>query len=187
MEYQPLAMSGLMLLTPQRFSDERGFFVESFRLNQFQQHCGPYQFVQENISASQQGVLRGLHYQLTQPQGKLLRVSHGEIFDVVVDLRQSSPTFGQWLGLYLNAAQQQQFWIPPGFAHGFLVLSESAEVCYKTTDYYAPASERSIRWDDSALNIAWPLARLPTATPCLSVRDQHAPPFALAEYFSDLR
>jgi dTDP-4-dehydrorhamnose 3,5-epimerase len=139
--------------------------------------------VQDNHSHSKQGVLRGLHYQIAQPQAKLIRVVQGEIFDVAVDLRVSSATFGKWVGQFLSAQNQQQLFIPEGFAHGFLVLSDSADVHYKTTDYYAPAHERGIRWDDADLAIDWPLAQLPALPPSLSMRDQQATSFKAAEYF----
>lgn len=157
MEYQALAIPDVVLMTPRVFGDERGFFLEAFRQSEFEQHCGNYQFVQDNHSKSGKGVLRGLHYQLKQPQGKLVRVTRGEVFDVAVDLRRSSPTFGRWVGALLNEQNKQLLWVPPGFAHGFYVTSDEAEFQYKCTDYYAPEHEHSIRWDDPALAIDWPL------------------------------
>ncbi|GEN24193.1 dTDP-4-dehydrorhamnose 3,5-epimerase [Halomonas cupida] len=158
MEYQPLAIPDVVLLTPKVFGDERGFFLETFRQSEFEQHCGKYQFVQDNHSRSAQGILRGLHYQLEHPQGKLVRVTRGEVFDVAVDMRKQSPTFGQWVGALLNEDNKQMLWVPPGFAHGFYVTSPAgAEFQYKCTDYYAPGDEYSVRWDDPSLAIEWPL------------------------------
>ena len=146
------------ILEPRVFGDERGFFFESFNAQQFAKDMGcSTAFVQDNHSRSARNVLRGLHYQIQQPQGKLVRVVSGEVFDVAVDIRRSSPTFGRWVGAYLSADNKRQMWVPEGFAHGFLVLSEFAEFLYKTTDYYAPEYERSIRWDDPDLGIDWPL------------------------------
>lgn len=150
-------ISDLLLIEPQLFRDERGFFFESFHQEQFSQKTGlSHVFVQDNHSHSLQGVLRGLHYQHTQPQGKLVRVVRGNIFDVAVDLRLESPTFGSWEGFELSEENRHQLWIPPGFAHGFLVLSPSADVLYKTTDYYAPQYEQTIFWNDPTLGIKWP-------------------------------
>ncbi|WP_417329141.1 dTDP-4-dehydrorhamnose 3,5-epimerase [Halomonas cupida] len=158
MEYQPLAIPDVVLLTPKVFGDERGFFLETFRQSEFEQHCGKYRFVQDNHSRSAQGILRGLHYQLEHPQGKLVRVTRGEVFDVAVDMRKQSPTFGQWVGALLNEDNKQMLWVPPGFAHGFYVTSPAgAEFQYKCTDYYAPGDEYSVRWDDPSLAIEWPL------------------------------
>lgn len=168
MKYQPLAIADVVLMTPQVFGDERGFFMETFRQNDFEKHCGPYQFVQDNHSKSRHGILRGLHYQLKQPQGKLVRVTQGRVFDVAVDLRQDSPTFGDWVGVELNDENRQMLWVPPGFAHGFYVLSETAEFSYKCTDYYAPDDEFSLRFDDPALAIDWPL----DGEPQLSEKDR---------------
>lgn len=163
------ALADLRVLEPCVYADERGFFMESFNARHFAELTGsPLEFVQDNHSCSQQGVLRGLHYQIQHPQGKLVRVLAGAVFDVAVDLRRSSATFGQWAGLVLSAENKKQHWLPPGFAHGFLVLSAQAEVLYKTTDYYHPEHERSLRWDDPALAIAWPLQGL---RPQLSARD----------------
>lgn len=165
----PTEIADVLLIRPRVFEDDRGFFMESFNRKLFLEKTGlEFDFVQDNHSRSLQGVLRGLHYQVNQPQGKLVRAVVGEIFDVVVDIRRSSPTFGFWIGEHLSADNKHQIWVPPGMAHGFLVLSEAAEVLYKTTDYYAPAYERTIRWDDPDLNITWPLSVAPT----LSVKDQ---------------
>lgn len=148
----------VLIFEPKVFGDERGFFIESFNSKAFYDAVGRHvEFVQDNHSRSTKGVLRGLHYQIQQSQGKLVRVTSGAVFDVAVDIRRSSTTFGQWIGVELNADNHKQLWIPPGFAHGFLVLSETADFLYKTTDYYAPAHERSILWSDETLSIAWPL------------------------------
>ena len=157
MQYEKLSIPDVVLITPQVFGDERGFFMETFRQSEFEAHCGNYQFVQDNHSKSKQGILRGLHYQLEKPQGKLVRVTQGEVFDVAVDLRESSPTFGQWVGVYLSAENKQMLWVPPGFAHGFYVTSEEAEFQYKCTDYYNPGDEYSLLWNEPFLNIEWPL------------------------------
>ena len=138
MEYKKLAIPEVVLMAPKVFGDERGFFMETFRQSEFEKYCGNYQFVQDNHSSSSQGILRGLHYQLDKPQGKLVRVVKGEVFDVAVDMRESSPTFGQWVGEFLSADNRRMLWVPPGFAHGFLVTSEQAEFVYKCTDYYNP-------------------------------------------------
>lgn len=157
MQVTPLAIPDVLLIEPKVFGDSRGFFFESFNQKAFNEATGTnYQFVQDNHSRSAQGVLRGLHYQIEQPQGKLVRVVMGAVFDVAVDIRKSSPTFGQWVGEELSADNHRQLWVPPGFAHGFLVLSDTAEFLYKTTDYYAPAAERCIAWNDPDLAIAWP-------------------------------
>jgi dTDP-4-dehydrorhamnose 3,5-epimerase len=172
----------VLIIEPQVFGDERGFFYESFNAKRFAELTGVQRdFVQDNHSRSARGVLRGLHYQLQQAQGKLVRVTAGEVYDVAVDVRRSSPTFGQWVGMRLSAQNKRQLWVPEGFAHGFLVLSDYAEFLYKTTDYYAPAHERSIRWDDAQLAIDWPLDGL---TPVLSAKDQQASAFADAEVFA---
>lgn len=184
MQLIPTAIPDVLMLQPKVFSDERGYFLQSFQQQQYEALLQrPLNFVQDNHSHSKQGVLRGLHYQIAQPQAKLIRVVQGEIFDVAVDLRRSSASFGQWVGQFLSAQNQQQLFIPEGFAHGFLVLSDSADVHYKTTDYYAPPHERSIRWDDADLAIDWPLAQLPALPPSLSMRDQQASTFKTAEYF----
>lgn len=166
----PQALPEVLLLEPRVFSDERGFFFESFNERVFEAATGLQRhFVQDNHSRSTRGVLRGLHYQLEQPQGKLVRVCMGEIFDVAVDVRRGSPTFGQWAGAYLSAENKRQLWIPEGYAHGFLTLSDSADVLYRATNYYAPDFEHCIRWDDPDLAIAWPLS----GTPLLSQKDRH--------------
>jgi dTDP-4-dehydrorhamnose 3,5-epimerase len=158
----PTEIPDVMIVQPQLFSDERGFFLESFNQRSFcEKTSSSVEFVQDNHSQSFQNVLRGLHYQIKQPQGKLIRVIVGEILDVAVDIRRSSPTFGQWVSCYLSAENKQQLWIPSGFAHGFLVISEKAEVLYKATDYYAPQYERRIRWDDPDLSINWNLSEKP--------------------------
>ena len=157
MKHTPLAIPDVVLIEPDVFGDERGFFMESFNQARFEAAIGkPVQFVQDNHSRSVKNVLRGLHYQIQQPQGKLVRVVQGEVFDVAVDLRKSSPTFGKWVGELLSAENKRQLWVPEGFAHGFVVLSDTAEFLYKTTNYYAPAHERCILWNDATLNIAWP-------------------------------
>ena len=175
------AIPDLLIIEPKVFGDTRGFFFESFNQRTFQQLTGRTDsFVQDNHSRSAQNVLRGLHYQIKQPQGKLVRVVAGEVFDVVVDIRKSSPTFGQWEGTLLSAENKRMFWIPEGFAHGFVVLSENAEFLYKTTDYWAPEHERSILWNDPDLAIDW---RLVGNIPVLSRKDQEATPFRKAEVF----
>jgi len=176
-------VQGPLLLTPRVFGDERGFFFESWNQQAFNAAAGDTAFVQDNHSRSSRGVLRGLHYQLPpNPQGKLVRCVLGEIFDVAVDIRRSSPTFGQWVGSVLSADNKQQLWVPAGFAHGFLTLSEQAEVLYKTTDFWSRECERAIRWDDPQLAIAWPLEALAGAEPQLSEKDAVAPLLAeLAE------
>lgn len=166
-----LAIPGVKLFTPTVFEDDRGFFFESFRSS----WLPGIKFVQDNHSQSTRGTLRGLHYQLNHPQGKLVRVIQGTVYDVAVDLRASSPTFGQWCGSILSAENREIFWVPPGFAHGFLVLSETAEFVYKCSDYYAPGDEYSIRWDDETLAIEWPAEALP---PLLSDKDSNAPALA---------
>lgn len=175
------SIAGVLRLKPEIFRDDRGFFYESYNKNAFAAFGIHHEFVQDNHSRSRKNVLRGLHYQTSQPQGKLLRVVAGEVFDVAVDLRRSSPTFGKWTGAALSAENQEVFWIPPGFAHGFLVLSEWAEVVYKATDFYAPRFERTIRWDDPDIGIAWPLA----AEPQLSAKDERGVRFRDAEVYSD--
>ena len=177
----PTAIPEVLLLEPKVFGDARGFFFESFNARDFAQATGlAVDFVQDNHSKSAQGVLRGLHYQIQHAQGKLVRVVQGQVFDVVVDLRQSSATFGQWVGVYLDAQKHQQLWVPPGFAHGFVVLSETAEFLYKTTDYWYAAHERSLRWDDPSLGIAWPLQ----GQPLLAAKDAAALAWADAEKFA---
>lgn len=177
----PTKIPGVLILQPQVFGDARGFFLESFNARDFAQATGlDVHFVQDNHSKSARGVLRGLHYQIAHAQGKLVRVVQGEVFDVVVDLRRSSPTFGQWDGVHLSAENHRQLWIPPGFAHGFVVLSESAEFLYKTTDYWYPAHERSLLWNDPALGIDWPI----DFAPVLAAKDAAALPLAEATCFA---
>ncbi len=174
------SLPDVLIIEPKVFGDARGFFMESFNARAFEEATGlKRQFVQDNHSRSQHGVLRGLHYQIQQPQGKLVRVVAGEVFDVAVDLRKSSPSFGRWVGVHLSADNQRQLWIPEGFAHGFLVLSETADFLYKTTDYYAPAHERSLLWNDPALGIEWPFS----GTPTLSQKDAAGAPLSEAERF----
>lgn len=181
MKATPLAIPDVILIEPKVFGDERGFFFESFNQTQFEQAIGKsVQFVQDNHSRSARNVLRGLHYQIQQPQGKLVRVVQGEVFDVAVDLRKSSKTFGQWVGEILSAENKHQVWIPEGFAHGFVVLSDIAEFLYKTTDYYAPAHERCILWNDATLAIQWPAG----IQPILSAKDAQGKPFNEAEMFA---
>lgn len=176
-------LDGVLLLEPKVFGDERGFFFESFNQRDFDQATGlSVQFVQDNHSKSSQGVLRGLHYQIQHPQGKLVRVTAGEVFDVVVDLRSSSATFGRSYGITLSADNKKQLWIPPGFAHGFLVTSESAEFLYKTTDYWYPEFERSLLWSDPALEMEWPIAQ--GQEPVLAKKDEVALSLSLAEVFA---
>jgi dTDP-4-dehydrorhamnose 3,5-epimerase len=180
MPYQVMQtpLEGVLVLEPKIFGDERGFFFESFNARDFEQATGLKEvFVQDNHSRSAKGVLRGLHYQVKHAQGKLVRVTQGAVFDVAVDIRNGSPTFGQWFGLELSAENKKQLWIPAGLAHGFLVTSESAEFLYKTTDYYHPESERSLLWNDSDVGIEWPLHLLHTA-PLLSIKDNAALLFA---------
>lgn len=176
------AIPEVLLLEPQVHGDHRGFFIESFNRQGFADKTGLARtFVQDNHSRSKGGILRGLHYQIQQTQGKLLRVVAGEIFDVAVDIRRSSPTFGQWVGEVLSAENHRQLWVPEGFAHGFYVMSSSADVLYKTTDYYAPEHERTILWNDPEIAIAWPLA---DQEPTLSAKDQQGDRFAAAEVFA---
>jgi dTDP-4-dehydrorhamnose 3,5-epimerase len=157
MQFEPTSIPDVILITPKVFGDDRGFFMETYQAQRFGAAGLPFIYVQDNHSGSQHGTLRGLHYQVRQAQGKVMRVMVGEIFDVAVDIRRWSPTFGQWVGVTLSAKNKTQIWIPPGFAHGFYVLSEWAEVAYKATDYYAPEWERTLLWNDSALKIAWPI------------------------------
>lgn len=181
MKVTPLAIPDVILLEPKVFGDDRGFFFESFNQAKFEAAIGrQIAFVQDNHSRSVKNVLRGLHYQIQQPQGKLVRVVQGEVFDVMVDIRKSSPTFGQWVGEILSAENKRQLWVPEGFAHGFVVLSETAEFLYKTTDYYAPAYERCIAWNDAMLNIDWPI----DGAPSLSGKDAQGLSFCEAEVFA---
>ncbi len=175
-----LSIPEVVLLEPKVFGDPRGFFFESYNERVFQQATGVVpNFVQDNHSRSVKGVLRGLHYQIKQTQGKLVRVLAGEVFDVAVDIRKSSPTYGRWVGDILSAENKKELWIPEGFAHGFYVLSEAAEFFYKATDYWAPEHERYVAWNDPSIGIDWPLDGEPT----LSTKDQHALPLAMAETF----
>jgi dTDP-4-dehydrorhamnose 3,5-epimerase len=178
----PTALPGVLILEPKVFGDARGFFLESFNQRVFDEAVGHHvDFVQDNHSRSQRGVLRGLHYQLPpHAQGKLVRVASGAVFDVAVDMRRGSPSFGRWTGAELSAENQRQLWIPPGFAHGFLVLSESADFLYKTSGYYMPQAEAAVRWDDPALAIDWPLNGM---TPLLSTKDAAAPSLAASQTF----
>lgn len=174
-------LSDCIVLEPKIFEDERGFFLESYNQKAIEQTLTiTTPFVQDNHSHSKQYVLRGLHYQIQHPQGKLIRVVRGEVFDVVVDLRRSSPTFGKWEGYYLSEHNRKMLWMPPGFAHGFLVLSECADFLYKTTDYYFPEFDRCIRWDDPTLNINWPISVAPLVSP----KDRHGVNFLDAETFA---
>jgi dTDP-4-dehydrorhamnose 3,5-epimerase len=176
----PTAITDVLLIEPKVFGDARGFFLESWNAKVFAEAGIPASFVQDNHSRSPRGVLRGLHYQIRQPQGKLVRVVAGEVFDVAVDLRRASSTFGRWVGERLSADNKRMLWIPPGLAHGFLVLSESADFLYKTTDYYAPEHERVLAWNDPELGIKWPLA----GTPTLSARDAAGTRLNDAELFA---
>jgi len=181
MEVQATPLAGVLLITPRVFGDDRGHFFESYNQRELEQKAGLRPaFVQDNQSRSQRGVLRGLHYQNPSPQGKLVRVLEGEIFDVAVDLRRSSQTFRRWFGVKLSAANRQTLWIPEGFAHGFLVLSDYADVLYKTTDFYAPEHEHTLAWNDPDIGIEWPLS----GAPVLSAKDAAGTPFRNAELFA---
>jgi dTDP-4-dehydrorhamnose 3,5-epimerase len=181
MQATPTAIPEVLVIEPKVFGDARGFFFESYNARAFAHATGlDVSFVQDNHSRSARGVLRGLHYQLKQPQGKLVRVVRGSVYDVAVDVRRSSPTFGRWVGVELSESNQRQLWVPAGFAHGFLVTSESADFLYKTTDYYAPEHERCITWDDPAIGIEWPL----DGAPALSAKDQQGVTLAQAEVFA---
>ncbi len=180
MKVTRLSIPDVMLIEPKVFGDARGFFFESFNQKAFNEATGTnYQFVQDNHSRSSKGVLRGLHYQIQHPQGKLVRVARGRVWDVAVDIRKSSLTFGQWVGAELSEDNQRQLWVPPGFAHGFVVLSESADFLYKTTDYYAPQHERCIAWNDPKIAVQWLYAELPV----LSIKDEQGEAFVQAEVF----
>lgn len=180
MEVIQTAIPEVLILQPRVFGDDRGFFFESFNARAFEEAAGVKRdFVQDNHSRSARNVLRGLHYQIKQPQGKLVRVIQGEVFDVAVDLRKSSPSFGKWVGAILNGENKRQLWVPEGFAHGFVVLSESAEFLYKTTDYYAPEHERCLAWNDPSVGISWPESLVPQ----LSSKDQQGRALAQAEVF----
>ncbi|HTV51170.1 MAG TPA: dTDP-4-dehydrorhamnose 3,5-epimerase [Steroidobacteraceae bacterium] len=181
MEFEPTSIPDVVLIRPRVFGDERGFFLESWAETTFAGAGLGMKFVQDNHSRSGRHILRGLHYQIEQTQGKLVRVTRGSVFDVAVDIRRSSPTFGRWVGVTLSEENHHLLWVPEGFAHGFLVLSESADFLYRCTDFYAPQHERAIRWDDPQLGIRWPL---PDGTvPILSQKDAAAPWFRDAEYF----
>lgn len=183
MSYQvsPTHIPDVLIIEPKVFGDSRGFFFEAFNAKNFASATGlSVSFVQDNYSRSAKGVLRGLHYQVEQTQGKLVQVSQGAVFDVAVDIRKSSPTFGQWVGCELSDANHRQLWIPPGFAHGFMVLSESADFLYKTTDYYAPQHERCIAWNDPSIGIDWPK----DINPLLSAKDQQGVSLTAAEVFA---
>jgi dTDP-4-dehydrorhamnose 3,5-epimerase len=182
-KFTPTPLQGVVLIEPRVFQDERGFFLESYQKKHFAEAGIAFDFVQDNHSKSCQDVLRGLHYQIKQPQGKLLRVVVGEIFDVVVDLRRNSPDFGKWFGAYLSAENKQLLWVPPGFANGFYVTSPQAELLYKTTDYYAPQWERTIIWSDPGINIQWPLK---VEKPILSQKDEAGSLLSAAEVYEDL-
>lgn len=180
MQATRLSIPDVMLIEPKVFGDSRGIFFESFNQRAFNEATGTsHQFVQDNHSRSVKGVLRGLHYQMQQPQGKLVRVVQGAVFDVAVDLRKSSPTFGQWVGKILSADNRMLMWVPPGFAHGFLTLSDTCDFIYKTTDYWSPEYERIIRWNDPVLDIDWQL----TAPPILAVKDAAAPLFNMDHFY----
>jgi dTDP-4-dehydrorhamnose 3,5-epimerase len=181
MKFIDTAISEVKIIEPTVFGDERGFFMETFRTELFNQHCGEHQFVQENHSKSKQGILRGLHYQTENTQGKLVRVVSGEVFDVAVDMRRTSPTFGQWVGVLLSADNKRQLWVPAGFAHGFYVTSAEAEFVYKCTDYYNPQAEVSVKWDDQELGIEWPLVT--SHPPSLSEKDKNSLTFSQAPTF----
>lgn len=180
MEFVKLAIPDVVLVKPKVFGDTRGYFFEIWESRKFAAAGIDAAFVQDNYSRSVQNTLRGLHYQIKQPQGKLVRVTHGEVFDVAVDMRKSSPSFGRCVTVVLSADNKQQLWIPPGFAHGFYVLSESAEFFYKCTDYYAPEHERTLRWDEPKLAIPWPLN---SAAPILSAKDQQGKSLADADHY----
>lgn len=181
MKVTPLAIPDVLILEPKVFGDDRGFFFESFNQKSFDEAVGsPVTFVQDNHSKSARAVLRGLHYQINNPQGKLVRVVAGEVFDVAVDIRKNSPTFGHWVGEVLSASNNKQLWVPAGFAHGFVTLSESAEFLYKTTDYWYPEYERCIAWNDPEIGIRWPLETPPT----LSAKDKEGVALRQAEVFT---
>jgi len=186
MLFEPTSIPDVILITPQVFGDERGFFMETYQAQRYGAAGLPFIYVQDNHSGSQHGSLRGLHYQIRQPQGKVIRVLVGEIYDVAVDLRRWSPTFGQWVGIELSAKNKLQIWVPPGFAHGFYVMSDWAEVAYKATDYYAPEWERTMLWNDPALGITWPIPQ--GEPPILSAKDKQGLSLAEAEvYEQDLK
>lgn len=182
MQFFPTQIPEVIIIEPRVFADERGFFLESYQKQRFSEAGIDVDFVQDNHSKSRYGTLRGLHYQVRQPQGKLMRVVAGEIFDVAVDIRRNSPTFGRWVGDYLSAGNMKMLWIPPGFAHGFYVTSPEAEVVYKATEYYAPQWERTILWNDPILGIDWPIG---DAFPILSPKDVAGKPFKEADIYEE--
>ena len=182
MQFEPTAIPEVVLIRPKVFGDERGFFLESWEQRKFAAAGLDLKFVQDNHSHSARHILRGLHYQIRQPQGKLVRVTHGRVFDVAVDIRRASPTFGRWVGVELSAENHHMLWVPPGFAHGYLVLSESADFLYKVTDFWAPEHERAIRWNDPTLDVRWPLPA--GEQPVLSGKDAAAPYLEAAEVYS---
>ena len=182
MEFEPTALPEVVLIRPQVFGDARGFFMESWERRKFASAGLDLDFVQDNHSHSARHILRGLHYQIKQPQGKLVRVTSGRVFDVAVDIRRASPTFGRWVGVELSAENHHMLWVPPGFAHGYLVLSDSADFLYKVTDFWAPEHERAIRWDDPTLGVRWPLPA--GVQPVLSGKDDAAPSLEAAEVYS---
>jgi dTDP-4-dehydrorhamnose 3,5-epimerase len=181
MQFVKAAIADVVLIEPRVFGDERGFFMETWRESGFAEAGINAHFVQDNHSRSTQGTLRGLHFQIKQPQGKLVRITQGEVFDVAVDIRTGSPTFGRWVGEILSAENKRMLWVPPGFAHGFYVLSDTAEFSYKCTDYYAPEYERSLLWNDPAVGIEWPL--LNGAQPLLSAKDAAGLPLSQIDVF----
>jgi dTDP-4-dehydrorhamnose 3,5-epimerase len=181
MEFEPTAIPDVVLIRPKVFGDARGFFLETWEERKFETGGIDARFVQDNHSRSARHTLRGLHYQIQRPQGKLVRVVTGAVFDVAVDIRRSSPTFGRWVGVTLSAENHHMLWVPPGFAHGFVVLSESADFIYRCTDFYAPQFERAIQWNDPDLKVEWPLPE--GTTPVLSAKDAIAPRFRDAEYY----
>lgn len=183
MKFTPASIPDILLIEPKVLQDERGFFLESYQKRLFTEAGIRFDFVQDNHSKSSEGVLRGLHYQIKQPQGKLLRAVAGEIFDVALDIRRHSPTFGKWFGTYLSAENKRILWVPPGFAHGFYVTSPRAELLYKATDFYAPQWERTIAWNDPAIGIQWPTGG---KSPILSAKDQAGTLLAQAEVYEDV-
>ncbi len=184
MRFEPTSIPEVVIITPTVFGDDRGFFMETYQAQRFGAAGLPFIYVQDNHSGSQKGTLRGLHYQIRQPQGKVVRVLEGEIYDVVVDLRRWSESFSQWLGIELSAKNKKQIWIPPGFAHGFYVLSERAEVAYKATDYYAPQWERTLLWNDPTINITWPIPM--GQTPVISLKDLQGTLLSDAEVYEQV-
>ncbi len=178
------ALEAVKILEPSVFGDDRGFFLESWNRQDFEKNDLPGNFVQDNHSRSSQGVLRGLHYQIKHPQGKLVRVTRGEVFDVAVDMRRFSPQFGQWVGVTLSESNRRQLWVPEGFAHGFYVVSESADFQYKCTDYYHPEFERSLKWDDPSVGVEWPIAA--GTQPLLAEKDAAGLPLAQCDSFADV-